>query len=115
MEQKLSEGELYESRFQYKEQRSNFYFLLTVIIVAFALLSFRLYWRTTFNGVIVDGRSMVQTLQDGERLLMKKVDDIEDVKRGDIIVVDVSKHEECANFENPFLIKRLIATEGDKV
>jgi signal peptidase I len=114
MEHKLSEGELYESRFQYKEQKSNFYFLLTIVIVAFALLSFRLYWRTTFNGVIVDGGSMVQTLQDGERLLMKKVDDIKDVKRGDIIVVDVSDYPEFFG-EGQFLIKRMIAFGGETV
>lgn len=119
MEKQIKDGELYESRFQYKEQKASFRFWLIIVCIVFALFALRIYWQQTFGGVIVDGESMMTTLKNGEKLLMKKVDGVEDVKRGDIIVVDVSGYPEFddpKNGENGgYLIKRMIAFEFETV
>ena len=46
---------------------------------------------------------------------MRYVDDGEGLERGDVIVVYVGDYEECKGIEGGYLIKRLIALEGDKV
>ncbi len=90
-----------------------FFIFLTVLLAAF--FAFRSYWTKTFGGVQVDGRSMNMTLQHGENLLMKYVFDGQGVERGDVIVVYVGGYEEFKDTETEYLIKRLIAVEGDKV
>ena len=73
----------------------------------------RAWWTQTYGGIIVDGGSMRLTLQNGDALLMKYVAEEEALKRGDVIIVDVRGYPECGKTD--FLIKRLIAIEGDKV
>ena len=46
---------------------------------------------------------------------MRYVEDGEGIERGDIIVVSVGGYEECSSITGGYLIKRLIAIEGDKV
>lgn len=94
-------------------ERSSYLFVCILFLLFFALFSFRYYWLKEYSGVVVDGSSMMRTLQDEDRLLMHKADAEKPAKRGDVIVVDVRGYEECGDTE--FLIKRLIATEGDKV
>lgn len=109
-EKDLRQGTLYEYRYGYKAKRSSALFLGTLCLILIAALCFRMYWTGTFGGVYVDGMSMYPTLQTGDELLMKYGNDAE---RGDVIVVDVRGY----GFESGtrFLIKRLIATEGDTV
>lgn len=118
MNKELKDGELYQSRFPYKEQKASFRFWTAIVLLVFALFALRIYWQQNFGGVIVDGESMLTTLLDKEQLLMKKVDGINGVKRGDIIVVNVSNYPEFGNFgeENgEYLIKRIIAFENETV
>ena len=118
MEKELKDGELYESRFQHKEQKASFRFWLIIVCIVFALFALRIYWQQTFGGVVVDGESMMTTLKNGEKLLMKKVDGVKGVKRGDIIVVDVSGYPEFSDFDEEngeYLIKRMIAFEHETV
>lgn len=96
-----------------KEKRSNYHFFACILMVFLSIIAFRVYWNRTFVGVEVDGSSMQQTLQDGEKLLMRRMNDRVTLNHGDVIVVDVSDYEECGDVD--FLIKRLIAMEGDKV
>lgn len=98
-----------------KERRSDLFFYILCAVILMGSFGFRAYWTNTYCAVTVSGNSMNQTLLDGDKLLMTYYKGNVELHRGDIIVVDVSKHEECADFANPFLIKRLIATEGDKV
>ena len=56
---------------------------------------------------------MLQTLHNGDNLLMEYVDENDELERGDVIIVDVRSYPECGSTD--FLIKRLIALEGDKV
>lgn len=58
---------------------------------------------------------MNNTLLDGQQLLMKYSDDGKDAKRGDVIVVYVGDYAECTSIRSGYLIKRLIAIEGDTV
>ena len=118
-EKPLSDGELYQSRFGEKESKATTVFWTVVFLLFAVILCFRAYISAHFIGVAVSGPSMNKTLYNGEELLMRKVDDNYTAKRGDIIVVSVWHYPEFQNRkeEEPtkYLIKRLIAVEGDKV
>ncbi len=112
-EKDLRDGELYEYRYRYKSRRSTTIFYCVLALIVAAALGFRIYWTNTFGGVYVDGNSMYPTLHSGDELLMKYGGDAE---RGDVIVVDVRSYGDEYDFGNTqFLIKRLIAVEGDTV
>ncbi len=123
MTKDLKDSQLYEGRYRLKESRASrrFWAILAAIVLVF--LGLRIYWVNNFGGVKVDGPSMRKTLTSGQRLLMEYVDGNRIPKRGDVIVVDVSGYEEVqALNENrsdedklKFVIKRLIAMEGDEV
>lgn len=117
----LRESELYKSRFGEKES-SWWWLLIVALCCVLAVFGVRQYFSSNYGGVVVDGASMDKTLADGQQLLMEYVDDGREAKRGDIIVLDVSKHPEIVEYNKKhpnnqisFLIKRLIAIEGDKV
>lgn len=109
----LTDSELYESRFQFKTRRSNHRFYVALLALLTLFLGVRAWWTGTFGGIVVDGSSMLQTLFDEDNLLMKYVKDTKELERGDVIIVDVRDYPECGSTD--FLIKRLIALEGDKV
>ena len=112
-EKDLRDGELYEYRYRYKSRRSTTIFYCVLALIVAAALGFRIYWTNTFGGVYVDGNSMYPTLHSGDELLMKYGGNAE---RGDVIVVDVRSYGDEYDFGNTqFLIKRLIAVEGDTV
>ena len=111
--QTLSESSLYENCFHYKEERSTRKFLLVVAILLSLFLVVLYGWRATYGGVEVDGASMNRTLKDGDMLLLRYCNFGAKAERGDVIVVDVRGYEECGNTK--FLIKRLIAVEGDSL
>lgn len=115
MKEEFTDNELYEEHYRVKERRSNARFFVVVMAIILLLLGFRWWWTSTFGGVEIDGSSMRPTLHHGEKLLMKYTDGGEEVKRGDVIVVYVGGYEECRTVSSGFLIKRLIAIEGDVV
>ncbi len=110
----LSDSELYELRHGDKERRSNARFLCAILSAFILFMAFSAWWTGSFGGVVVDGSSMNQTLYDGETLLMKYAKRGA-AQRGDVIVIYVGGYEECKSVKGDFLIKRLIAIEGDKV
>lgn len=113
-ERQLRDGDLYEYRFQYKSKRSAARFVCWLLVVVLAAFSFRMWWTSHYGGVYVDGPSMMNTLRDEDELLMRYGSDAE---RGDVIIVDVRKYSlrSGSGEKIEFLIKRLIATEGDTV
>ena len=111
----LTKSPLYEAKYGAKEDAKTTAFYLIVMIVIFAVLFFRAYWVSSFEGVIVSGNSMRNTLYSGEQLLMRKTDG-SDAERGDVIVVYVGGYAEFNDGgDTQYLIKRLIAIEGDRV
>lgn len=74
--------------------------------LVFALLIVQLVLTFLFRVVMVDGRSMTNTLQNGDRLIMHHL--AYEPKRDDIVVLD---SEEAGKV----LIKRVIGIAGDKV
>ncbi len=114
MNKSLSDSQLYEFRHGFKEQRLSGYLTYAILVVFILFLSLIGWWTSSFGGVVIDGSSMNQTLQDGEKLLMRYANG-NGAKRGDIIVIYVGAYEECKDVKGQYLIKRLIATEGDKV
>ena len=114
LEQGIENSPLYEERFGYKEDKKTGIFFFVVLFCLFFVLAFRVYFTRNYSGVQVSGSSMCQTLYDGEQLLMKNTDG-SDAKRGDVIVVYVGGYKEFMGSSTEYLIKRLIAVEGDKV
>lgn len=76
-------------------------FLLAAIIVVFLLV---------FRVVVVSGRSMNNTLYDGDYLLLLSNMFYHDPKRGDVIVASKDSFKDGAP-----IVKRVIATEGQVV
>ncbi len=98
-----------------KSKISNICFYGAMGALVVAAFVFRGYWQENFSGVIVDGTSMIKTLDSGDKLIMRQIKDVEELERGDVIVVKVDAYEEFKDTDTKFLIKRLIALEGDKV
>ena len=115
MQKDLSGSELYEAQYRWKERYSNAQFLLAILLLFVLFCGLRSYWVSTFGGVQIDGDSMRNTLFDNQQLLMKYSDNGKDAQRGDVIVVYVGGYTECASVGSGYLIKRLIAVEGDTV
>ncbi|MBQ8291172.1 MAG: signal peptidase I [Clostridia bacterium] len=115
LEKDLQNSDLYEARFQCKERKSNARFFCALLAIFIVFVSFRGWWTSSYGGVIVDGLSMRTTLSDGQRLLMRYADKRHKAERGDIIVIYVGGYAECQSVKGDYLIKRLIAKEGDKV
>lgn len=114
MDKNLRDSWLYEEKFRIKEGQSNIRFYSIFLFIITALMAFHAYWTMHFGGVTVSGGSMNQTLQTGEQLLMKYIDGSE-AKRGDVIVVYVGDYAAFKGSDTEYLIKRLIAVEGDHV
>lgn len=78
--------------------------------ILYILAGFLLVYTLFFRMVVVDGTSMNQTLLDGDRLLLVSSTVYPNPKQGDIVVFsrDSFRDGEC-------VVKRVIATEGQKV
>lgn len=99
------------------ERSSNFRFFAVLLFVLLLLLTLWNAFVSSFGVIIVDGDSMNQTLVDQQKLLMRFTTEQAPAKRGDVIVVSVEKYgfKDSKGNRIQFLIKRLIAVEGDKV
>lgn len=134
MTKDLKDSSLFEERFKLKERKENMRFYCIVFLIIFAFLCLRTYWTNNFSIVQVSGSSMERTFDgtgmDYDCLLAKRVTDIKQLERGAVIVVTVKDipefKEENDRLLNDgikenddkiteFLIKRLIATEGEAV
>lgn len=86
--------------------------LVVVCALLFALLLLDLVFVRQYMVVQVSGRSMEVTLYDGDVLY---ADRFAVPERGDIVIINVSPYRETMGFQGDFIIKRLIALEGDSV
>ena len=122
-EKRLQDSELYESCHHFQERRSNARFFFATLIVLWAFAFALNCWHSAFGGVQVSGPSMLNTLQDGEYLLMKYYNEGDDLPYGSVIILDIAHYPEVQEYnqgkpaasQTRYLVKRLIAKEGDKV
>ncbi|MBQ8684854.1 MAG: signal peptidase I [Clostridia bacterium] len=114
-EKSLTKGELYESRFGFRERNSNFCFLLVVVLILCSFFIVRYHFVSHYGGIVVSGSSMRETLHNGDKLFMRFTDEEHKADRGDVIVVYVGDYPECSDVKGGYLIKRLIAKENDRV
>ncbi len=123
MTRDLKDSALYESRYGLRERRANLRFIVLLLMIVALFLGGRVYWINHYGGVQVYGPSMQNTLQSGEQLIIEYTGEKNKAKRGDIIVVQVDGYAEVkkeneglpASQQLKFVIKRLIAVEGDVV
>ena len=115
MDKDLRESSLYKNKWGENEQLSLLRFIIMWLLVFALFFNGARLLVADYGWVTVDGRSMYQTLQHGDNLLMKKVENADDLEHGEIIVIYVGDYEECDRVAGGYLIKRLIAKEGDSV
>ncbi len=97
-------------------------FIGIFLVVLWTLLCLIFAWHSVFGGVQVSGGSMLPGLQDEDYLLVKYFEVGDELPHGSIIVLDIEHYPEVQehNAKNPknptkYIIKRLIAKEGDIV
>ena len=96
---------------QRKSNNLSCFFVILCALLAAALL-FDLWFVRRYFVVEVSGGSMENTLFDGDMLY---ADRAVEPQRGDIVIIDVSPYQEDGVFRGDFIIKRLIALEGDSI
>lgn len=86
------------------------YTLISLILITMIVLCVLV--RVYCFGVIVSGTSMCNTLQNDDFLYAKPADRIE---RGDIVIINVQNYKEHDHLSGDYIVKRVIALEGDSV
>ena len=98
-----------------RASRTSSVILAVVLALLAVILCADLWFSLTYRLIIVDGRSMEDTLFSGDALYVEKGALPE---RGDIVVIDVTDHPDLfshSSGEERYIIKRVIALEGDEV
>ncbi len=88
-------------------------FTVLLGIVAIFTVFAQIWLNQTCFGVYVSGTSMYRTLDDGDFIYSYR--DTSVATYGDVVIIDVKKYREEDNLSGDFIIKRLIALEGDSV
>lgn len=86
--------------------------ILIVCAVLICVILFDFWFLQKYIVVEVSGGSMETTLYDGDVLY---ADRYVKPERGDIVIIDVSPYREQAGFRGDYIIKRIIAMEGDTI
>ena len=89
-----------------KEYRSNKRYVVVTTILSLIVLLFVYFTFFVYTNVVVDGSSMYATLENGDVLIANRKSTPE---KGDIVIIDDMLGE------GNWIIKRVIATGGDKV
>ncbi len=87
-------------------------FVAIILLFITGILVTDIYFSRNFYIVDVSGRSMEQTIHDGDTVYAARNFHLE---RGDIVIVDVSEYSDYNGDGEHNIIKRLIAMEGDRV
>ena len=98
-----------------RASRTSSVILAAVLALLAVILCADLWFSLTYRLIIVDGSSMENTLYSGDALYVEKGALPE---RGDIVVIDVTDHPDLfshSSGEERYIIKRVIALEGDEV
>jgi signal peptidase I len=82
---------------------------LILFLIIFSILSYYLFSRFVITAVVVQGRSMAPTLQDGGRYLLNRVTlCFREPRRGDVIVIRDLFHAD-------FAVKRIVGLPGEAI
>ncbi len=83
-------------------------------VVVASIIAVVIIFTFVFRIVAIDGPSMMNTLLDGERVIISNL--FYEPKRGDIVVIsrNTDNSSEVGSYDEP-IIKRIIATEGELV
>ena len=98
-----------------RASRTSSVILAVVLALLAVILCADIWFSLTYRLIIVDGRSMEDTLFSGDAIYIEKGAMPE---RGDIVVIDVTDHPDLfshSSGEERYIIKRVIALEGDEV
>ena len=98
-----------------RASRTSSVILAVVLALLAVILCADIWFSLTYRLIIVDGRSMEDTLFSGDAIYIEKGAMPE---RGDIVVIDVTGHPDLFQRdpgEERYIIKRVIALEGDVV
>lgn len=97
-----------------RKEKTDWWLLpLAVVLLILLLVTMADYFLLTRYYVVeVVGSSMENTLQDGDLLYAEREFS---VRRGDVVIVDVSENPAFSNGEEHNIIKRVIAVGGDRV
>jgi len=106
----LADSPTYEAAFGFKFFARMKRALAVLLVAACLLYAAIIYFRANYVNIIVYGISMEETLSDGDSVLLKLGQEME---RGDIVVIDGGKYNKL--FSEKFIIKRVIAIEGDEL
>lgn len=88
------------------------YIPLAVLVFVIALIAaIDAYIGATCFGVFVSGDSMYATVADGDFVYARDMQ----AKRGDVVIINVKSYREEDHLSGDYIIKRLIAIEGDCV
>ena len=91
-----------------KEEKKGNFFTEWVMPIAIALVLALLIKQFLIFKVYIPSGSMIPTLNEGDQLFVTRVYNLDNLKRGDILVFDSDEL-------NDVLIKRLIGLPGDKI
>lgn len=95
-----------------RESKNRYYVFLFLCLLLAVFLCVDLYVTWTVFEVEVSGSSMERTLMTRDILYASRT---AEPRRGDIVIIDVSQYKSEYVFKSDYIIKRLIATEGDVV
>lgn len=103
------------SRNSYQQKRSSIKEVFEWLdVVVTSIIAVVIIFTFVFRIVAIDGPSMMNTLLDGERVIISNL--FYEPKRGDIVVIsrNTDNSSEVGSYDEP-IIKRIIATEGELV
>lgn len=83
--------------------------VLFVLLIVIAV--FDAWLNANYFGVYVSGDSMCDTVEDGDFVYARE----RKAERGDVIIIDVRNYREHDHLTGDYIIKRLIATQGDSI
>ena len=95
-----------------RENNTAFILLIVLLVVYLFILVADAWLNMEFFVVEVVGDSMRNTVYDGDLIYAERSFEL---KRGDIVIVDVTDYPEFGNGRNQNIIKRVIALEGDSL
>ena len=99
-------GGLYQPKTAVSRKRQTF---LLAFMLVFSLVSYLLVTRFIVTAVIVQGRSMSPTLQDGDRCFLNRWTlHYRHPQRGDLVVIKDPGHDDYA-------VKRIVGIPGEKI